>query len=162
VNGARELIIRNLNPVSLADLRENETEPYTAVRNLTVFLARLCFGRAFRLECHAPLFHVLLDGLPDSLKLLLDERGRRVELVRAIELVEEFTLDLLARCKEVLVRQTLADLLLQLVRGFDTESLRERIIDSQRVGCFHRLDRDVELCVAASHALGRIIIREFH
>src|SRR5580704_2254715 len=113
--GTPDLLLRDGDVVSLADLGENEAQPHPALRNGAIFLASLVFGRTFVGKGAALGLEVLLYRAPDVLELVLGHRGRQSELVHRVELVEELALEPLAARRRMLLLQPSPDRLLELV-----------------------------------------------
>ncbi len=78
--------------IARTDLGQDEAEPDAARGDVPIFLARLLLGGAFVGEAALGTFEIGRDLAPDRLKLVVDQGGRKVEVVALVERVKQSAL----------------------------------------------------------------------
>ncbi len=157
---ALQLFLRDLHACFLADLGQDQTKTNAALSETLILFARSFLSGVLVLKRATSLLEFARHLCPDVLELSFDQLGRRFELVRLIQSVEELTLCLLAGDRTELILELAANDLAQLFSGLETQLLGESVVDLDIFRRRNLLHGHVEFGFLASQVLGSIGFRE--
>ncbi len=113
-DGAADLLIGHRHLITLADLRQDEPEPNTALGHLAIFRARLVFSGPLILEAFLRMLKLMRHLVPYSVEFAVDKGRRQLETMRLVQRVQKSALGSFARGPAIILCDLLADRVLEL------------------------------------------------
>src|SRR6185437_7342276 len=127
------LLVRDLHFGPCPDLGQEEPEADPPFGDLAIVAPGRLLGRLLIGEAAARGLLLAHDLFPNRIELLADEALGQFERIALVELVEQLTLELVARSARIIGGDPVADRFPKLVEAFIAEALGEFIVDGERI-----------------------------